>query len=244
MASISSGRIKAFNFEPGFALSEKYTVVRSLGAGWEGEVFIVRENLTGIERAAKFFYPHRNVRNKTLRFYAKKLHKLRNCPILIQYLTQESIDFQGQKVHSLISEYVDGETLDEFLRHQRGKRLGAFQALHLLYALVSGLEQIHTQRDYHGDLHEGNIIVHRYGLGFDLKLIDTFHWGAARPENLRSDICDAVRVFYNVLGGQKTYASHHPVVKEICCGLKQSLILKKFKTATHLKKHLEYLAWD
>lgn len=243
MSSTSTGRIKSFGFEPGFKLSDKYTVVRPLGSGWEGEVYIVKENLTGIERAAKFFYPHRNKNNKTLKYYAKKLYKLRNCSILIQYLTQESIMFCEQKVHYLISEYVEGETLDKFLKNQRGKRLGAFQALHFLYSLIKGLEEIHSQKEYHGDLHESNIIISRYGLGFEIKLIDILHWGNVRPENQKSDICDAIRVFYDILGGQKRYPSHDDVVKNICCGLKRFLILKKFKTATDLRVCLENLEW-
>lgn len=48
--------IQTFNFKPKSQLSGgKYTVVRKLGGGWEGEVYIVRERMIGILRAAKFF---------------------------------------------------------------------------------------------------------------------------------------------------------------------------------------------
>ena len=71
------------------------TVVERLGGGWEGEVYRVRENSTGIERSLKLFFPQRNPRNRTVRQYAKKLHKLRHCSILIHYHNQEKIEHRG-----------------------------------------------------------------------------------------------------------------------------------------------------
>lgn len=77
--------IEEFNLEPGRTLAGKYEVVSKLGEGWEGEVYLVEELGTGIARAAKLFFPQRNPNDRTARFYARKLHKLRQCPILIQY---------------------------------------------------------------------------------------------------------------------------------------------------------------
>lgn len=239
-----SGRITNFAFDPGYILSKKYRVVRRLGGGWEGEVFIVEEIVTGIERAAKFFYPHRNLRNRAANFYAKKLHKLRGCNIVIQYLTQETIRYEGYDVTYLISEYVDGVPLTEFLNSQKGRRLSAFQGLHLLHDLAKGIEDIHRLKEYHGDLHLDNIIVQRYGLGFDLKLVDMFHWGKATPENIRQDVIDLIRVFYDSIGGKKYYASQPQAVKDICMGLKRTMILKKFKTAGQLREYLENMRWS
>src|SRR5262245_25308594 len=110
-SSPRNGHIKTFAFAPGDQLAEKYEIVSLLGRGWEGEVYKLREARTGIEHAAKFFFPHRNPRDRAARFYAKKLHKLRHCPILIQYHTQERIPFDGQKITCLVSEYVEGELL-------------------------------------------------------------------------------------------------------------------------------------
>lgn len=235
--------IESFDFHPGRILAGKYEVLACLGKGWEGEVYHVIESRTGIERAVKFFYPQRNVRDKSVSFYAKKLHKLRHCPILIQYHTQDTIRYRQQDVTFLVSEYVEGELLSTFIERQPGKRLQAFQAIHLLHALVSGIENIHGLGEYHGDLHTDNVILMRYGLGFELKLIDMYHWGAPRRENVQDDICDLIRIFYDSVGGRKYYAKQHQVVKDICCGLKRNLILKKFRTAAELREHLETLEW-
>lgn len=235
--------LTAFNFAPGEVLANKYEVLDQLGAGWEGEVYRLRERATGIERAGKFFFPQRNPHDRAVRFYAKKLHKLRHCPILIQYHTQEQIRYRGIPITFLVSEYVEGELLKSFLRRQPGRRLSPFQGLHLLHALAIGVEAIHAVHEYHGDLHASNIIVRRYGISFDLKLLDMFHWGPPKPENIHDDVCDLVRIFYDSIGGASRYAQQPPEVKAICCGLKRSLIVKKFRTAGKLRQYLETMAW-
>ncbi|MCB0418350.1 MAG: protein kinase [Bdellovibrionales bacterium] len=218
-------------------------MISQLGAGWEAEVYLIREIETGILRAAKIFFPHRNPRNKVLKFYAKKLHKLRECSVLIQYHTMESFYHEGALVTALVSEYVEGELLANFLKRQKGQRMHYFQALHLLHALARGMEQIHQAREYHGDLHSENVIIRRQGLGFDLKILDFFHWAAPRPENIRDDVVAMIRVFHETLGGKRAYAKVPDQVKEIICGLKIGLIWKKFPTAGHLRRYLETMVW-
>ena len=235
--------IDSFDFAPGRILAKKYEVVSRLGAGWEGEVYLVRETATDIERAAKFFFPQRNPNNRNLLFYAKKLHKLRQCSILIHYLTQETILFKGNPISFLVSDYVEGDLLSEFLNQQRGKRLDEFQAMHLLHALAEGMESIHHMGEYHGDLHTDNVIVSRYGLGFEVRVLDLFHWRAPRQANIQDDVCDLVRIFYDAVGGKPFYSKLSAQAKGICNGLKRSLILKKYRTAGQLREHLENMYW-
>ena len=221
-------------------LAGRYKVVARLGGGWEGEVFKIEEIDSGIERAAKLFFPHRNIRNATAKRYALKLHKLRHCSGVIQYVNQEKIALLGQQVTMLISEYVEGEILGHYLR---GKRLAVFEALHLLHSIATGIAEIHMANEYHGDLHADNIIVRRFGLGYEIKLLDFFHWHAPKKENIQDDVCNLVRLLYDMLGGAKRYRNHPTEIKQICCGLKRSLILSKFKTAAHLRDHLETIEW-
>ena len=135
----ASKNIDAFDFKPGRMLAGKYEVVNPLGCGFEGEVYLIREKATGIERTAKFFFPQRNVRAKNALFHANKLHALRHCP---------------------------------------------------------------------------------------------------------NDVVEAVRVFYESLGGKKYYSTQPPEVKAICCGLKRTLILRKFASAGRLRHHLETMDWS
>ena len=121
--------VDTFGFEPGRKLAGKYRVESLIGAGWEGEVYKISEISTGISRAAKFFFPQRNPRNNLATWYAKKLHKLRHCQIVIQYQTQETITFKRNPITFLVSEYVEGEILSEFLKRQKGKRQRSFSLL-------------------------------------------------------------------------------------------------------------------
>jgi len=237
-------RIESFDLQPRRVIAGKYEVVSLLGSGWEGEVYKIRERNTRIERAAKLFFPQRNPNNKTANFYARKLHKLRDCPILIQYYTEETMMYRRIPITVLVSEYVEGELLSDFLKRQPGGRIGPFPALHLLHALAVGIECVHRLNEYHGDLHSQNVIVSRYGLRFDLKLLDMFHWAAPRRENIQDDICDLIRIFYDALGGATFYSRQPSEVKRICCGLKRSLILKHFPSTTQLRQHLETMRWS
>jgi len=86
-------------------------------------------------------------------------------------------------------------------------------------------------------------MVGRYGLRFDLKLTDTFHWSGPRKQNMQEHICDLIRIFCDVPGGACYYAQQPQQIKKICCGLKRSLLLKKFKTTKQLREYLETLRW-
>jgi len=237
-------KIESFDFAPGRILAKKYRVEHLLGSGWESEVYLLTELSSGVERAGKFFFPHRNPNNKNLKIYARKLHKLRNCPALIQYHTQENFWHRGHYISFLVSEFVEGELLSHFLKRQPGGRLHYFQALHLLHSLAKSLENIHRLNEYHGDLHTDNIIIRSHGLGFDLKLMDMHWWGSVRPENILADVCDLIRVFYQSLGGQKHYANLPKEIKDIISGQKKSIIQRKFRSAAKLKDYLENMEWN
>jgi len=236
-------RIDSFDLEPGRILARKYQVLEKLGGGWEGEVYKIEERRTGIARAAKLFFPQRNLKDRSSLRFAKKLHKLRHCDILIQYHTAEEVTLRSTQITALISEFVSGLLLKDFLERQPGKRLTPFEGLHLLYALVKGMEPIHLAGEYHGDLHWENVIVNRFGLAFKLKLLDLYHWQSPKRESRQDDICDLVRLFYDALGGAKRYSRQPPAVKQICCGLKRSLILKRYPTMFRLREHLETMTW-
>jgi tRNA A-37 threonylcarbamoyl transferase component Bud32 len=143
-----------------------------------------------------------------------------------------------------VSEFIEGELLSAYVKRQPGKRLPPFQAVHLLHTLAAGIECIHSMGEYHGDLHGDNVIVQRSGLGYELKLIDLYHWGSPSPANIRNDVIMLIQLFHEILGGQRYYAKQPAPIKAICCGLKHTLISKKFRTAGQLKAYLETMEWD
>jgi tRNA A-37 threonylcarbamoyl transferase component Bud32 len=235
---------KRFDFLPGRSIAGKYTIDRPLGSGWEGEVYVITERSTGIQRAAKFYYPFRDPMGKAAIAYARKLDALRHCPILMQYHHQEIVSVKKQKVIVVISELVEGEKLSEFLARQPRHKLSAFEALHVLYALTKGIAPIHARGEYHGDIHDDNIMIRRAGIGFEVKLLDFFDLGRPSRSKIHKDVLNLIQVFQILVGGREGYAHQPKVVKDIIRGQKDSLILQRFSSAGDIARHLETLQWD
>jgi hypothetical protein len=74
-------------------------------------------------------------------------------------------------------------------------RLPPFKALHLLYPLVCGLDQIHGLGEYHGDLHAKNILVQPSGIVFAVKLLDVFRYAT-----LSAVVEDNIALFRETMG--------------------------------------------
>jgi len=240
---MAGSRIQSFDFYAGRIIAGKYEVLDKLGQGWEGEVYKIRDISTGIEHAAKLFFPHRDKNNQMIIAYARKLHNLRHCSMVVRYHTEEHIKFRQQRVMVLISELVEGQLLSEYLHSKPGKRLHPFEALHILYALARGMEEIHARGEYHGDLHTENVIVVRSGLFFDLKLLDMYYWGRSTKSHLAEDVIFMTQMLHELVGGSKYYKRQPQVIKQVCRGLKRSLILKNYSNAAQMRQYLETLEW-
>jgi len=233
-----------FDLQPGRMLGSNYEVIEFLGSGYEGEVYKVEERRTGIIRAAKLFFTRKGAREVPVLRYARKMYKLSTCPILIQYHHRDSTKIKGETVEFLVSDFADGEMLSNYLSRKRGKRLPPFEALHMLYALASGIEQIHLLGHYHGDIHSDNVMVRRVGLSYDVRLLDFFDHGRSNREKIQNDVYHLIDLLYEMIGGAEGYRKAPQNVRDIIKGRKWSLVRKKFQTAAHLRMALEKLEWD
>lgn len=236
--------IQSFSLRAGRKIGRRYVVERMLGKGVEGEVYQIREIDTHIRRAAKLYFPHRNVKGKSSIRHAQKLNTLRHCPIVLQYHHSETITFQRQAVICLISDLCDGVPLEQWVARHRGKRLPPFRALHVLYHLARGLEAIHALGEYHSDVHSQNILIKPMGVQFEIKLIDFYDWGRPARYKQQQDILDSIGVLYECLGGQKHYGAQPPETRLICANMQRERILKRFPTMTALRTHLESFQWQ
>ena len=232
-----------YDLKPGETLGRNYYVVEFLGAGWEGEVYKVEERRTGLLRAAKVFFAGRTLSDAAMRRYARKLYRLRRCPIITQYHHRDIARVRRDTVEILVSDLAEGEMLSAYLKKQPRKRLTSFEALHLLYALAAGMEPIHFLGEYHGDIHAENILVRRVGLGFEVSLLDFFDLGRSTREKIRNDVIDLVSLLYQTIGGRQGYAGAGSEIRQIVMGRKHSLITRRFKTAGQLRSALDNLEW-
>lgn len=236
--------IDSFDLPAGRRIAGKYIVEDKLGSGWEGEVYRVAESGTGIHRAVKLFYPKRNEHDEALRTYALKLDRLSDCRSVIRYHHTERFQFRGQKITGLVSQFVHGRPLEDLIKLQPGKRFHPYAGACLLHTLAIAVDEIHNAGEYHGDLHEGNVLVSRRGVRFEVHMVDMLSTATGVREGRRGDVVDLVRLFYESIGGKKRYPSHPQWVKDICRGLRRGLILERFPTADALRRHLERFEWD
>ncbi len=237
-------RIDTFALRAGRKIGPRYVVEHLLGKGVEGEVYQIRELDTGIRRAAKLYFPHRNPNNRAVVWHARKLHALRHCPIVLQYHHSERITVRRQPVVCMISELCDGVPLEYWIARHRGGRLRPYRALSVLYHLARGLEAVHALGEYHADVHSRNILIRPSGVRFEIKLVDFYNWGPPTRYKQRQDVMDCVRVFYECLGGQRHYARQPPEVRHVCVALRRKQVLKRFPAITALRKHLETFEWQ
>src|SRR4051812_24445777 len=161
----------------------------------------------------------------------------------MQYHHQEIASVKKKKVVVVISELVEGKKLSEFLKAQPEGRLSTFEALHVLYALAKGISSIHARGEYHGDIHDDNIMIRRQGVAFDIKLLDFFDLGKPTKSKIYKDVLNLIQVFHSLVGGRERYGEQPRVVKDIIRGLKDSLILERFGSAGDIQRYLESVEW-
>jgi serine/threonine protein kinase len=232
-----------FDLKPGRSLGRNYEVIEFLGNGWEGEVYKIEERSTGIPRAAKVFYDRARVSSTRLRRYARKLYRLRSCSIVTQYHHRDAMRIGGKQVEILVSDFVEGDMLSTFLARQRGHRLSPFEALHVLHAIASGIEQVHVLGEYHGDIHSDNLMISRKGIGFDVNLLDFFDLGRTSKARIQDDVIDLAGLLYEMIGGKSGYKRVGAEIRQIVVGRKHSLIRDRFKTAGDIRAALENFEW-
>jgi hypothetical protein len=236
-------KIESFDFRPGRKIGPRYVIEERLGVGTEGEVYQIRELDTGIRRAAKIYFPHRDPKHLISIKLARKLNALRHCPIVLQYHHSEVLKVRSTRVIALISDLAEGQQLEKWVRSHHGRRLPTYVALHVFYNLVRGLEAIHALGEYHADVHSQNILIQPRGVRFELKLVDFYDWGRPAGYKQKQDICDAVAVFHECLGGRPHYSRQPEPVKFICAGMQRGIIRKRFPTITALRQYLESFDW-
>ncbi len=233
-----------YDFAPGKILAKKYEVVSHVTSTNDGELYRLTEKATGIERTAKFFYQNHLNKNTKATIYAQKLHKLRHCKILMHYRTQETVSIAGIPVSFVVWDQISGMQLEDFITQQKDGRLSLFEALHLLHAVASGLDAIHSMQEYHGNIAAENIIVRRKGIGFQVKLINMSLEDRPVSRTINEDVVNLVKIFANIVTPPRHSAKIPDSVKSLYSNLKTVRTGDRLKNAGALKKHLETMLWS
>lgn len=137
-----------------------YELVRPLGEGAMGRVYLAKHRESGREVALKLLFPH-IAKNPRLveRLYQEGLvmGQLDHANIVQAYGVGEDKGW-----HYAALEYIDGESLQNWL-DRRGK-LPVADALHIAIATARALEYAHALGLVHRDIKPDNILINKAGV--------------------------------------------------------------------------------
>jgi serine/threonine protein kinase len=133
----------------------KYEIIRSLGSGGFGSVFLARDTWLDIKVAIKV--PHKQSSELFKLLKEPRLQAALNHPNIVRMLAAE----KENKVFFMVMEYVKGPTLEKIL--EKEKILDAETAIDYVKQVCYGIDHAHKNKIIHRDLRPSNIIVSEEG---------------------------------------------------------------------------------
>ena len=181
----------AHHLKPGTVLNNKYLIGNALGEGGFGITYIGRDLTLDVRVAVKEYYPSGYVnRNNTVnnsitldtekqrQFFQKgKDRFLQEARSLARLSDENGVVlvrdyFENCGTAYIVMEYLDGITLQQYLRQHR--TMEAESVFRMMLPMISALERMHNAHIIHRDISPDNIMYLRDG---SLKLMD---FGSAR----------------------------------------------------------------
>lgn len=150
----------ARGYADGFFLNQ-YKILDRLGKGRMAGVYKAQHE-TGPIVAIKVLPPS-SARDRALlsrfRREAKIATRMKHPNVVRTFEVGRSRDAVNQMVYYLVMEFLEGETLQEWL--ERKKRLDPAEAVRLVYQALLGLQHLHEQGLVHRDLKPSNLMLAR-----------------------------------------------------------------------------------
>jgi serine/threonine protein kinase len=140
-------------------ISERYDIVKELGAGGMGVVLHVFDRLTEQDVALKLIRPELARRRELVDRFKREVRLARQITHKRVCRTYELLRFADTLAISM--EYVDGDSLRELLRRLGG--LGSRTVARIAEEICSALQEAHSQGIVHRDLKPENIMLDREG---------------------------------------------------------------------------------
>jgi serine/threonine-protein kinase len=165
----------------GEVIGDRYRLVRELGRGGMGVVWVAHSLVLGVDVALKLIRAHTAASGQGTRM-AREAHAAARLghPALVRVF---DFGWTSRSDPYLVMELVQGETLSAVLA--REARLAAIPAVQLLLPIADGLRLVHDKKIVHRDVKADNIFLASDALGRKQpKLLD---FGIAKVDPTPSD---------------------------------------------------------
>jgi len=214
----------------GDKIADRYEVIKGIGRGGMGVVYLVNDTQNGQQLALKSILPQYASHEYAVKRFIREVNAVRkmNHPCIVKI-------FDAQKSDDLLyytMEYLNGQSLYKWM--QRRGQMGLGSTVRVMSLLCSALEHAH-QYTVHRDLSPDNVMVMKDGsiklLDFGLAKLTTVessftmigtHLGKreynapeqranARDVDLRADIYSLGVIFFEMLAGERPEGEKHLV---------------------------------
>jgi serine/threonine protein kinase len=154
-------------------LADRYRIIRKLGEGGMGLVYLAEDTELGNNKVAIKFIPPQLAGNaraiKNLQREAQTAMQLSH-PNIVRLHDMHTDGHQK----FLVMEYIEGKTLDDLLAEKEGGKLTLEEVLPIAEQIAAGLDYAHSRKVLHRDLKPSNIMIDKNSTA---KLLD---FGIAR----------------------------------------------------------------
>ncbi len=133
----------------------KYQILDTIGTGGFGSVYLARDVF--IEKSVAIKVPHKQGDDVEKLLQEPRMLAVLNHPHIVSVLTAE----QTNNVFYIVMEYVEGTSLERFLRLHGA--LPVDQALAWFAQIVDALSYAHRKNIIHRDIRPANILISREG---------------------------------------------------------------------------------
>lgn len=133
----------------------KYEIIRSLGSGGFGSVYLAKDTWLDIKVAIKV--PHKQSAELYKLLKEPRLQAALNHPNIVRMIAAE----KENKIFFMVMEYVKGKTLEKIL--EKEKLLDCERALDFVKQIAQGIDHAHKNKIIHRDLRPSNIMISEDG---------------------------------------------------------------------------------
>jgi len=157
-APSSETRIRTVNFHnlpPGTVLQDRFKVIRKVGKGGFGAVYLVTDAAIEEEIILKVLNPQLSADETSVRRFVQELKLSRKITHRNVIRIFDFLDLDG--AHAVSMEFFPGRDLSKVIR--RGKSMEIGRVLRIARQIADGLEAVHEAGVVHRDIKPANVLV-------------------------------------------------------------------------------------